>query len=106
MVDLRNVTIIDLNSSLCCLNTVYLKENLLAHYSQVFNGHQHLNLFLADRVIAQLLSLKSYSFMAPLIFLKPLTPISKNEFSYLVPILLFSKYWVEVIKISRKLNKH
>ena len=67
VVDLINVTIIDLNSSLCCLNTVHLQENLLAHYFQVFNGH-HLYLFLADSIIAQLLSLKSYSFMAPLIF--------------------------------------
>ena len=52
-----------------CLNThsVYLKENLLAHYFQVFSGH-HLFLFLADSVIAQLLSLKPHSFMAPLIF--------------------------------------
>ena len=70
------MTIIDLNSSLCSLNTVYLKENLLAYYFQVFNGH-HLHLFLADSVIAQLLSLKSHSFMAP--FFKPLTPNIKNR---------------------------
>ena len=67
MVDLRTVSIIDLNSSLCSLNTVYLKENLLAHHVQVFNGH-HLYLFLVDSVIVQLLSLKSHSFMAPLTF--------------------------------------
>ena len=63
VVDLRTVTIIDLNSSLCSLNTVYHKENLLAHYFQVFCDS-----VIADSVIAQLLSLKSHSFMAPLIF--------------------------------------
>ena len=76
VVDLRNVTIIDLNSCLCSLNTVYLKENLLAHYFQVFNGH-HLHLFLANSVIAQLLCLKSHSFMAP--FFKPLAPNIKER---------------------------
>ena len=65
--DLRTVTMIDLNSSLCSLNTVYIKENLLAYYFQVFNRH-HLYLFLAGNVISQLLSFKSHSFMAPLIF--------------------------------------